>query len=599
MKKIIKTLFCVFVLAISAVFITACNEENHHEHAWGEWAVIAEPDCYNQGVKQRVCTLDSTHVEQESIPQTHNGNFICKDCYRPIVEEISSDFYVNLFYSSFTTPLALVVNDVDFNFTSEDGCFRYKINFAELSIFFNEQNELCGFGNAKFYQEYKSAVYSEVLAIIDGQKLYVNTKSTQDDRIFDSYYEFDGQSAIQSLQLLLEDMGVKDVAKYYQDLTQWFNEQGKGQMQSFLQTNKAFINSYLALVVNNFFQSQTTSEGYQFNMNAQGVRSANEYLYTNTIEQGLVEILGDQPLTTIRCEIDEILSVSVGELVNLVEQKLGCTVEEFIDAVWVYFSLPDKVEGVSKEYLKQTICGPAVANVTFGAIVEDYINAGNDYNNRTSLENVLDEFFENASNFVNYTPYQLIAIANGVEEQADLDAQTKFIYDTVNSMATQLEQVAHLNVNTDANGNIKGVKFTSNVDFEKVMENFPIDIQDKDTLSKIDFDIDVEIKIDYTPQKNYDLVKKQVVNKIDIAITCAKLFEEQLTQMGIVCDNTSVGYAVESAYKNDVKYYRAKVSVNENDFLTLTFSESMQLTQAQINVHVFDGYEIINLEIPN
>ena len=342
MKKIIKTLFCVFVLAISAVFITACDLNlggNEHEHEWGEWTTVTTPDCYNKGLERRVCALDSSHTDERETPEQHNGNLFCKDCYRPIVQEISSDFYVNLVSSTFTTPLALVVNDVDFNFTSEDGCFHYKINFAELSIFFNEQNELCGFGNAKFYQEYKSAVYSEAFAIIDGQKLYVNTKSTQDDRIFDNYYEFDGQSAIQSLQLLLEDMGIKDVAKYYQDLTQWFNEQGKGQMQSFLQTNKAFINSYLALAVNTFFQSQTTSEGYQFNMNAQGVRSANEYLYTNTIEQGLVEILGDQPLTTIRCEIDEILSVSVGELVNLVEQKLGCTVEEFIDAVWVYFSL--------------------------------------------------------------------------------------------------------------------------------------------------------------------------------------------------------------------------------------------------------------------
>jgi len=41
------------------------TEAPSHVHTWGEWTVVVEPTCYSQGVRERVCLLDVTHVERE------------------------------------------------------------------------------------------------------------------------------------------------------------------------------------------------------------------------------------------------------------------------------------------------------------------------------------------------------------------------------------------------------------------------------------------------------------------------------------------------------------------------------------------------------
>lgn len=37
-------------------------------HEWGEWVVVREPTATEEGLRQRVCVRDATHVEEEAIP---------------------------------------------------------------------------------------------------------------------------------------------------------------------------------------------------------------------------------------------------------------------------------------------------------------------------------------------------------------------------------------------------------------------------------------------------------------------------------------------------------------------------------------------------
>ena len=84
-----------------------------HEHVWGEWEIEVESTCTTKGKRFRICTLDSSHVESETIIETghhvvvdfqdctctEDGYYIeeCKDCDYSVYEKIEKqhvfDFY--------------------------------------------------------------------------------------------------------------------------------------------------------------------------------------------------------------------------------------------------------------------------------------------------------------------------------------------------------------------------------------------------------------------------------------------------------------------------------------------------------------------------
>lgn len=49
------------------------SSDNEHVHAWGEWILVSEPSCEEQGEQFRICLLDGSHVEREYFePLGHN-----------------------------------------------------------------------------------------------------------------------------------------------------------------------------------------------------------------------------------------------------------------------------------------------------------------------------------------------------------------------------------------------------------------------------------------------------------------------------------------------------------------------------------------------
>jgi formylglycine-generating enzyme required for sulfatase activity len=66
------------IMAIFALF-TACGDKGDpsspaHKHQWGNWMVTKEATCTETGVKTRVCILDATHTETETIPISPNAH---------------------------------------------------------------------------------------------------------------------------------------------------------------------------------------------------------------------------------------------------------------------------------------------------------------------------------------------------------------------------------------------------------------------------------------------------------------------------------------------------------------------------------------------
>jgi len=64
-------LLCTIAIIALLGFLLACSSpDNHpaHEHQWGDWRVTKTATCMATGIKTRVCALDATHTETETIP---------------------------------------------------------------------------------------------------------------------------------------------------------------------------------------------------------------------------------------------------------------------------------------------------------------------------------------------------------------------------------------------------------------------------------------------------------------------------------------------------------------------------------------------------
>lgn len=55
-----------------ALFTFGTPAPSNHRHIWGPWVTIKKPTCYTQGLEQRTCKLDPSHVETRTIPASHN-----------------------------------------------------------------------------------------------------------------------------------------------------------------------------------------------------------------------------------------------------------------------------------------------------------------------------------------------------------------------------------------------------------------------------------------------------------------------------------------------------------------------------------------------
>ena len=78
-SKLFSAIVCLLVLAATLFALSSCDvkifETINCEHEWGEWTVVTEPTCSTEGVRERVCTLDSSHKDVESIAATGDHKY--------------------------------------------------------------------------------------------------------------------------------------------------------------------------------------------------------------------------------------------------------------------------------------------------------------------------------------------------------------------------------------------------------------------------------------------------------------------------------------------------------------------------------------------
>lgn len=92
MKILKKTLLLLLnaLLALGLCIVSSCQiylldgdsqTQSGHEHIWGEWQIVTEATCTKDGEKHRICTLDSSHVERETIAaRGHDLLIDVQDC---------------------------------------------------------------------------------------------------------------------------------------------------------------------------------------------------------------------------------------------------------------------------------------------------------------------------------------------------------------------------------------------------------------------------------------------------------------------------------------------------------------------------------------
>ncbi len=91
------TSVCALILAFSSVCsLTGCKDEENSTsspntddsgvtctHVWNEWTLVSSPDCDTDGEKQRICSLDNTHVERAKIAKRghdYANTGVCETC---------------------------------------------------------------------------------------------------------------------------------------------------------------------------------------------------------------------------------------------------------------------------------------------------------------------------------------------------------------------------------------------------------------------------------------------------------------------------------------------------------------------------------------
>ena len=73
-----KNVFKVFAILAIIGFLAACNNGDDplpaHIHQWGDWTTTTPATCTTAGMQTRVCTLDATHTETQSIAIDPNAH---------------------------------------------------------------------------------------------------------------------------------------------------------------------------------------------------------------------------------------------------------------------------------------------------------------------------------------------------------------------------------------------------------------------------------------------------------------------------------------------------------------------------------------------
>ena len=67
-KRIVALLAACMISALTIAALSACAPESGEcAHKWGEWQTVKTATCTEKGKERRVCSLDSTHIEERSV----------------------------------------------------------------------------------------------------------------------------------------------------------------------------------------------------------------------------------------------------------------------------------------------------------------------------------------------------------------------------------------------------------------------------------------------------------------------------------------------------------------------------------------------------
>ena len=90
----------LFIVAFLCFALFSCdrNETDGNNcsngHDYGSWTLVVAPTCEQEGLEQRVCSRDSSHKEERSVPKTNHNfvNGVCSQCGQ-LENEYRGEYY--------------------------------------------------------------------------------------------------------------------------------------------------------------------------------------------------------------------------------------------------------------------------------------------------------------------------------------------------------------------------------------------------------------------------------------------------------------------------------------------------------------------------
>lgn len=576
-SRILTVLLCILALVCSMFVFTACgdntndngnnngnnngvvddnnnNDNNDDNDDNGE-----QPGGDQPGGDQPGGDQPGEPDEPEAPEHVHNNFIYCSDCGKYVlVDEKDVELYENVLTDVFSKNFAVVVENFEVSMTMEGDTVDAGVDVGELVIKMDDNDNITAYGKGivTIDTDYTESVTLDATVVIDSEYLYVKVDGTTP---FDSMSTFNGTYMMVPLETVTasveEEMDMESVSgmldAYYQMGMAWYNDGGKELVDQFLNTSEPYAKAIATYMLNSMFKKVETADGIVLSFSLEGLKKANDYLYNTTLEEILTDIVGEDPITTLRAKAGELVVITLGEFITKVEADAGKDIYQIIDDAWATFgSLIGPIAGVGEEDIEEVksyIAQASFRQMSIKSVVEMMINMDEEGNpvpveEYVTIEMLLDQAVVMFNEYKDLTIYDLVGMflmpsvspegnlnPNPFDASAEEPDMLAMIKDLADTVITMYDDAFGLDIYLNNKNEVTSVKYSVIYNMDEMVARLPGFIVDMmEGVEEVDQNINAVIALDpaYTSEINYGEIVAEVKELFDnIDVTAKDVYD--------------------------------------------------------------------------
>lgn len=429
---------------VCSVCGTGCEHTNK--------VTVYSSSCTERGYTLRKCTKCGREERSDyKNALGHDGTVSCIRCGKQLLGE---QFFANTVSSVLNKEFAFRLTDV---IILTDG-YGYSIDFAELFVTYDENNEIYGYGSGTLYGVDESMpiqMRAAVTAVISGGSIYVKIGITNNSGQFNRDEDYTYTSIIENMQYMVIPFGKVSFNGANPDL--WYKlipvaydvlqTEIIPLVNTLLELNGEDVSELIGRIFESFCTIEKTPSGYTLTLNNEALKTLNDNLYKYTIAENIDLLLGEGTFEELRGYALRLADTTIEQIIVTAMQK-GLTTDELL-------ALADEISitltgcsfgqliGYETENIKELLKDEQFLATTVLDLVNTYLRSqGAEITvTKAMLEEYIDEYSSR-------NPYDLLVLRLG-GNKAEIKQTIDMYLDSV--MGT-----ADLKLYTDIYGNVTG-----------------------------------------------------------------------------------------------------------------------------------------------